>query len=48
MVHGVVRSIITQPIVIPTMLQHLWHKSSAPYCMHFDNQLANCNREFYE
>ena len=29
--------------VIPTMLQHLWHKSSAPYCMHFDNQLANCN-----
>ena len=30
-------------IVIPTMLQHLWHKSSAPYCMHFDNHLANCN-----
>ena len=35
-------------IVIPTMLQHsVWHKSSAPYCMHFDNQLANCNIEMY-
>ena len=45
MVHGVVRPIITQSIVIPTMLQHLWHKSSAPYCMHFDNHLANCNTE---
>ena len=31
-------------IVIPTILQHLWAKSSAPYFMHFDNQLANCNR----
>ena len=40
MVHGVVRS---TTIVIPTMLQLLW--ASAPYCMHFDNQLANCNRE---
>ena len=41
MVHGVVRSITTQPLLSPpcTMLQLLWVKSIAPCCMHFDNKL---------
>ena len=37
--HGVGRPITTQPLLYPPC----YDTCGIPYCMHYDNQLANCN-----